>query len=578
MLPVRLDGGTVLVGPLLFHGAPACLACVEFERLAAISGKTPRDEQLSLGGVLLPTTLPMLQAVIRCVVEDPEGSSGVLWAIRAQDGTCSTHPVRPRRGGCRTCGPLPQDRPAAAGFAPAARPLPDPFRLRQPNPATTVEALRDVLHDLRLGPVVRTYRNGGLPLAVAGANVSGLGDDGGYGRATTFADADRIALFEAAERLAGRIPLGRRTTLYGSYQQLGPDHAVDPARLGLHEPRYYDHPRFRLTPYAPDVPTHWVHGWSMAEGRTLAVPEHVAYWGPVGQAHEQTSPRFVYESSNGCGLGNSLEEAILYGLFEVAERDAFLMAWYARTPLGRVAVPPEDALVVHLADTLDVLGYELMLFDATNDFGIPVVLTLVLHRDPTSPAPHALFAAGAHPDPREAIRSAAIEVAVNVFSMTDLARRDPAQLDRGRLLAMLSEPELVQTLDDHMTLHTLAEARGRYDFLLSGAGEPRPWHEVWPDQPRPVADLGEFLTDLAGRLARESMDVIVVDQSFPAIRDRLGLHAAKVIVPGALPMTFGHLHRRTRGVPRLLEVPWRLGRLPECLDYDELPFDPHSFP
>ena len=58
------------------------------------------------------------------------------------------------------------------------------------------------------------------------------------------------------------------------------------------------------------------------------------------------------------------------------------------------------------------------------------------------------------------------------------------------------------------------------------------------------------------------MDVVVVDQSDPAVRDELGLYAAKVLVPGALPMTFGHVYRRTRGLPRLLEVPWRLGRLP----------------
>lgn len=70
----------------------------------------------------------------------------------------------------------------------------------------------------------------------------------------------------------------------------------------------------------------------------------------------------------------------------------------------------------------------------------------------------------------------------------------------------------------------------------------------------------------------------MVDQTDPATRDRLGLHAAKVIVPGTLPMTFGHVNRRTLGLPRLLEVPARLGRVPTVRQHADLPLHPHPFP
>jgi ribosomal protein S12 methylthiotransferase accessory factor len=113
--------------------------------------------------------------------------------------------------------------------------------------------------------------------------------------------------------------------LHATFAELGPERAVDPARLGLPEPEYYDHPAFRFDPYTPDARTTWIHGWSMAGNRALAIPEHAANWGLPGR-------HLLPESSSGCGLGNSLEEAVLYGLFEVAERDAFLMAGYARTP------------------------------------------------------------------------------------------------------------------------------------------------------------------------------------------------------------------------------------------------------
>ena len=61
-----------------------------------------------------------------------------------------------------------------------------------------------------------------------------------------------------------------------------------------------------VVPYSPSVRTQWVYAWSLRDERARAVPAHVAYWDlPAGQG----GPRFLYESSNGCGLGNSLVEA-----------------------------------------------------------------------------------------------------------------------------------------------------------------------------------------------------------------------------------------------------------------------------
>ncbi|MEU3406617.1 hypothetical protein ABZ766_22130 [Streptomyces sp. NPDC006670] len=43
-------------------------------------------------------------------------------------------------------------------------------------------------------------------------------------------------------------------------------------------------------------------------------------------------------------------------------------------------------------------------------------------------------------------------------------------------------------------------------------------------------------------------------------------------------MTFGHVNRRTLGLPRLLEVPHRLGRAAAPPRHAELPLHPHPFP
>ncbi|MEU8774220.1 TOMM precursor leader peptide-binding protein [Streptomyces sp. NPDC048606] len=579
LVPVRHDGAVAVVGPVLRPGARACVSCTEYRRLATIGGRVPwHSPGMRLTGAPSPALADGVAALASALAAEPApapGSGATVVVVHSGRGTWSTHTVRPV-GGCAVCAPLPEDG-AGAGAAwsrPGARPLPDPSVLRGPNDRTGTASLRAELYDERFGPVHRVTRTEDSVHSLTSAYVT-LGRaqrDGGYGRALDYEGSERVALFEAVERLTGMSPHGRRTVLRSSYAALGPERAVDPARLGLPDPAHHGRPGSATVPYAPDLELDWVHAWSLTHERPLAVPEHVAYWDPA-----PGRPRVVYESSSGCGLGNSPEEAALYGLFEVAERDAFLMAWYARTPLGRIALPDEDPEVLHLVDRAETAGYALTLLDATNDFGVPAVVALARHEDVGSAAPQVFLAAGAHHDPRAAIRSAVVEAVTNVFNAAQRLRAEPQEHDPRRLRRMLERPELVASLSDHTALYGLAEARPRVD-VLDGGGPARPWREVWPGAPEPVTDLSSLLSATVRRLAEAGLEVLVVGQDEAGVRERLGLFGAKAIVPGALPMTFGHVNRRTLGLPRLLEVPYRLGRAPRPLRHEELALHPHPFP
>ncbi|GAA0280994.1 hypothetical protein GCM10010302_18480 [Streptomyces polychromogenes] len=581
LVPVRLDGPLAVVGPLLAPGAAACLCCAEYQRLATAGGRVPwRSPELALAGVPSPALAGSLGALVRDLL-DGEGAgedtgTALAHVVHQGRGTWSSHRLRPV-GGCAVCRPLPAASATAPDPIPSApRPLPDPYVLRAPNPRTAdPDRLREALYDERFGPVRGLSRAEDSAFSLTSALVTDgrAVDDGGYGRARDFAASERVALFEAVERLAGMRPTGRRTDLRASFAALGPDRAVDPERLGLPDPAHHGDPASPTVPYTPGLEMDWVRGWSLTRRRPVAVPEHVAYWDVPGPGR----PRVVYESSNGCGLGNSPEEAALYGLFEVAERDAFLMAWYAATPLPRVQVPPDDLDTALLADRAALAGYRLLLLDATNDFGIPAVVAVCRYEGSRPDAPRMFLAAGAHHDPRSAIRSAVAEVVTNVLESAGRSFAEDGPRDPERLRPMLDRPELVVGLDDHVGLSALPEAGPRLEFLF--ADTPcRPVEEAWPGAPEPVADLSGLLTATAERLARAGLEVITVDQTEPGLRDRLGLHCVKVIVPGSLPMTFGHVNRRTRGLPRLLEVPHRLGRTGRPLRHEDLALHPHPFP
>ncbi|MFJ6793468.1 TOMM precursor leader peptide-binding protein [Streptomyces sp. NPDC091268] len=575
LVPVRYDGALAVVGPVLEPGAAACLCCTEYQRLATAGGRVPwQSPKLALAGVPSPALEESALALALELLEEPR-TGGLVHVVHQGRGTWSTHRVRPV-GGCPVCGPLPSDTAAGATPLPAGpRPLPDPRLLRAANSRTAPARLRKELYDERFGPVRRLLRSEDSAFCLTSAFVTDgrSVDDGGYGRARDFADSERIALFEGVERYAGMRPTGRRTDLRSSFADLGPDRAVDPERLGLPDPAYHGHPASPTVPYTPDLELDWVQGWSLTGQRPTAVPEHVAYWDVPGPGR----PRVVYESSNGCGLGNSPEEAALYGLFEVAERDAFLMAWYAATPLRRIEPPQDDPGTVLLADRAAAAGYRLVLLDATNDFGIPAVVAVCRYEGSHPAAPRVFLAAGAHHDPRAAIRSAVAEVVTNVLESAHRSLAEGGPRDPERLRPMLDRPELVVSLDDHVGLNTLPEAGPRLEFLFTDT--PRASvAQAWPGAPAPVGDLAALLTATVERLSRAGLEVIAVDQSEPGVRERLGLHCVKVVVPGSLPMTFGHVNHRTRGLPRLLEVPYRLGRTDRPLRYEDLALHPHPFP
>ena len=171
-------------------------------------------------------------------------------------------------------------------------------------------------------------------------------------------------------------------------------------------------------------------GHSLRDRRPLLVPEILAYYhAPGGLAN-----RFVQESSNGCASGGSPAEAVYFGLMEVIERDAFLLAWFGRAPLteidGSASRSPQTRAMI---DRLAMYGYRARFFDTRVTFPVPVVTAVAERVD--GGLGRLCFGAGASLDPEAALAAGLCEIAtdaVNLRSRT-AARGAPAARDGRRL-------------------------------------------------------------------------------------------------------------------------------------------------
>jgi len=106
---------------------------------------------------------------------------------------------------------------------------------------------------------------------------------------------------------------------------------------------------------------------------------HQKYYIPFTYCHSNTpfeDERYVRFDSNGCAVGNVIEEAILQGFLELIERDAVAVWWYnkiLRPQIDLTSLNDHDFTIIQ-----DTIGkdWEYWILDLTHDFEIPVVAAI----------------------------------------------------------------------------------------------------------------------------------------------------------------------------------------------------------
>ena len=149
------------------------------------------------------------------------------------------------------------------------------------------------------------------------------------------------ALCEAIERYSIRFH-GDEHRIQANYQELG-NLAIHPNQCMLFSDQQFDN-RVELNRNTQlpgrQIPIHfdeqrvmeWTPVWSLTEQTFKYLPTSFCFFGyPI-----EPESFFCKADSNGCAAGNTIEEAILQGFMELAERDSVGMWWYNRVSRGIV--------------------------------------------------------------------------------------------------------------------------------------------------------------------------------------------------------------------------------------------------
>jgi hypothetical protein len=182
----------------------------------------------------------------------------------------------------------------------------------------------------------------------------------------------------------------------------------DVKNIAIDMPRLADTIMNRHTAYDDfdeDREVDWVVATSLTGGGKKLVPAFLAFMNDV-----ELKGNLFTSTSSGAAAGLTMEDAILHGLFEAIERDAWLIGQcnpYVLPLVDYSNVTNEK--IKEFVNKANEMGYDVITRDYTNDVTIPVFRTWIVNRNNFSTYAYTGF--GCHVSPEIAIERSLTEAA-----------------------------------------------------------------------------------------------------------------------------------------------------------------------
>ncbi|MYE98581.1 MAG: TOMM precursor leader peptide-binding protein [Gammaproteobacteria bacterium] len=366
------------------------------------------------------------------------------------------------------------------------------------------------------------------------------------GKGSTREQSEVSALCEAVERYSGALH-GEEIRVRKRFSDFaGGEAAIHPNEVQLFSEIQLDnaaginakgHPYNVVPPRLdPDAEIDWSPVWSLSRQAHCYLPTSMLY----SMAPEQRGEFDLIADSNGCAAGNTREEAILQGFFELAERDAFAIWWYNRLQAQEVDLSSfNDEYLASAAGYYARYERDLWVLDVSSDIGIPAFVAL--SRRPNAETEDIIYGAGAHADPKIAAQRAICELNQCLTWLPRPGNRDGKPM-----------------IDDPLALWWWKTARLADCPWLTPAGAPMRKARDYPMIES--ADARDDVEYCRGLVEAKGMELLVLDQTRPDI----GMPVVRVIVPGMR-------HFWERLAPgRLYDVPVDMGLRESALAEAEL--------
>lgn len=339
-------------------------------------------------------------------------------------------------------------------------------------------------------------------------------------------------------------------------------HAVEPSEWILYSKRQYSSKDFPCHEFTANTRIAWVEATSLISHQTRLVPAamtYLPYYGIPGETI--VSPSI----STGLSCRESEVDAILSGIYECIERDAFTIHWLNALKAPRI-VPeeiPDKELRDIFVERFARPGIQYFIWDITLDIPVPSYFCVAIGTSNIGQ----LFCVGtaSHLDSRQALLKSLIEASQERPFLRYEHVRDPTW-------SCKEDFSNINSFDDHARVYTTRPELLSHLGFCTKAGDASGVMR----RNESTGDSEKDLKNVLSLLETRGFDVVVVDVTTRDVRE-LGFRVVRVFIPGLQPLHGDHRYPFLGG-QRWSEVPFRLGLRDQALREEQVFILPHPFP
>ena len=243
------------------------------------------------------------------------------------------------------------------------------------------------------------------------------------GKGATVEQARASAMMEGFERYsAEKQDIDQEKISISAYNEIKNDSVLNPRDLLL--PKSFENQNIEMQKLE------WIEAEEIISESPILVPANAVFHPYIPNREIKPSAMAMFKgNTNGLASGNVIEEAVLHGIFEVVERDAWSIFELTKRNKKQIDLDTiENETVSELVEKFSSQGIKIKLMDITADLKIP---TIVASADDTVLKDAALLTlgVGTHLNPEIAAIRALSEVAQSRATQIHGTREDTVRAD-----------------------------------------------------------------------------------------------------------------------------------------------------
>lgn len=332
--------------------------------------------------------------------------------------------------------------------------------------------------------------------------------------------------------------------------------AIHPSEFALYheeQHKFYASKKYKMKKFTEDIEVFWDECYDLANSSFVFCPAAFIYlpW-------SADTNHIIFGSSNGLSAHTNYYKALLTSLFEVIERDSFVITWHQQIHQRKIIITNE---IQQYINNIFPSKYEWHLFDITYDLNVPTVLGICFGK--AEYGDFVIVGTATRATMGEAVKKVILEVSQSIPYYRFLAktRKDwKPDEDFNKILDFEEHSLFYNRSTEHNHVFDVwrnAEENTKIDFSEKNTENPK--------------NTAKRII----KIFKEKQYNVLLKDLTTADVNQANFYCLKIVVPQLLQMSgaypFYHL-----GGKRLYEVPLKVG-LPSKA-FSELNKYPHPFP